>query len=280
MSNEQVQVVSQFDTPTIFIFVALACEAKALVKHWHLKKQQQEPFLLFSDDRRVLVVTGIGKIAMAGAIAHTMALFKTPQPILLNFGIAGHPMHSLGEIYLADKIVNAETGKCYYPQLTAVSFLNTAMLTTVAQPQTSYLEISMYYMEAAGFFEMATKFTSSELIHSLKVVSDNALSAIENINEDLVNQWLAVALTPLESLCLELMVFQQKLPLVNDSLFNELSTLVHFTASNSSKLKKLSQNWELLIPNIPLDLENHSIKNSKELLNYLEFKLAKTEFYL
>ena len=99
--------------PAVFIFIALACEAKPLIQKYALKKlSQQHPFELYSNDKIAVIITGVGKVAMAGAVTYSMAIFPEIQkPLLLNLGIAGHKNKPLGAMYLADKIIDAENSK-------------------------------------------------------------------------------------------------------------------------------------------------------------------------
>ena len=53
-------------------------------------------------------------------------------------------------------------------------------------------------MEAAGFYEIALKFSTVELVQCIKIVSDNEISCIDNINPKRVNQWLSDKITEID----------------------------------------------------------------------------------
>ncbi len=55
-------------------------------------------------------------------------------------------------------------------------------------------------MEASAFYETAVRFSSSELILCLKVISDNQLSPVENIQPKQVAALIAAHLATVESL--------------------------------------------------------------------------------
>ncbi|MDD1611653.1 MAG: hypothetical protein LUQ57_00775, partial [Methylococcaceae bacterium] len=101
---------------TVFIHTALPCEARPLIEHFRLKKDlSSHPFEVYSQDGICLVVTGIGKCAMAAGVAYTQArMVAAEKPILLNVGIAGHSDHDVGRVFLAGKIIDADTQRNYY----------------------------------------------------------------------------------------------------------------------------------------------------------------------
>lgn len=97
----------------IFIYTALPCEAKPLVKHFGLKKNVNiEPFAVFFNQDICLIVTGLGKSAMAAGVAYTQALFASVEhPVIVNIGIAGHKEHAVGSLFLIDKINDVDSQK-------------------------------------------------------------------------------------------------------------------------------------------------------------------------
>jgi nucleoside phosphorylase len=268
--------------PSLFVFVALPCEAKPLIQRWRLKKHpHKHPFAIYTDNERTVVVTGIGKVAMAGAVGYTLSLFQGPQHLLLvNFGIAGHCQHNLGSLYLADKIVDNDTGKKFYPQLPFGTACETASVATLAKPQEGYAGDYLYDMEAAAFYEIACKFSSSELIHSLKIISDNTQSPLANISEDSVECWIAQHLDTIDNLLVKLDNCRCALPSIASEVYEQLATQFHFTASNAVRLKTLLQSWKLLNPNCELDWRNADVANGKGLIAWLEQQLEKNDFFL
>lgn len=269
-------------SPSTFVFSALTCEAKPLIQHWRLKKtHEKHPFMLYADAEHVVVITGVGGVAMAGAVAYVLALFPDRQyPLLLNLGIAGHVWHSVGALFLAHKIVNTESGKKFYPQLPFMVDCETATVATVAKPQIGYPDDCLYDMEAAAFYEIAGKFSSSELIHSLKIVSDNAQSPLENITEPVVEQWVTLQLEKINAVIADLIDFRRRLPVIDDELCTQLLAKFPFTATSAIRLRKLLQNWQIKTGNSELNWLEADAKNAKQLLAWLEEQLEKTEFYL
>jgi len=229
----------------------------------------------------VLVVCGIGKLAMAGALGHTLGLLgNDPHPILINLGIAGHQTHARGSAFLIDKIIDADSERRFYPQLLPQLSCPSYPVKTWAKPQSHYAADYLYDMEASGFYEMAVKFSSAELIHGLKIISDNAKDPIEHINEQRVMDWITPQLPLLDNLLAKLMQRRQSLLTVECTLYSHLLNEFHFTTSNATHLKTLLQNWTLLTGNTTLNWNEANAKNGKQLIAWLEKQLAQCDFYL
>ncbi len=269
-------------SPSLFVFIALSCEARPLIRHWHLKKHiRKHPFAIYVNDERVVVITGIGKVAMAGAVGYTLSLFPDmQQPLLLNLGIAGHRQHSLGSLYMADKITDTETGKKFYPQLAFSVSCPTHAVATQVKPHTDYAENCLYDMEAAAFYEMAVKFSSSELIHCLKIISDNKQSPLENICEPLVEDWCTQQLPAIDRIVAQLDRLRQTSVTSTSELYPQLLEQFHFTATSAGRLKALLNRWHLLKGDEILTWRDANPRSGKELIAWLEKQLEAAEFYL
>lgn len=269
--------------PAVFIFCALACEARPLISVWQLKKltASNQPFTIYADARRAVVVTGIGKVAMAGAIGYAMALFAGPaMPVMLNLGIAGHRHRPLASLVLAHKIIDIETGRCFYPQLPFSISVPTHAISTHPAPNADYAADDLFDMEASGFYEMAIKFSSNELIHAVKIISDNQRSPVTAIKETLVEQWITQQLPAIEAL-LETLMRQNAGQSAEDSqLYERLLKEFRFTVSGCFKLKALLRRWRVLKGDEPLIWQNRQLKSGKEFLRWLEEQLDETRFYL
>lgn len=268
--------------PQVFIFTALDCEAKPLINFFELKKDKtQYPFQVYSNDLIVLSVSGVGKVAMAGAVAYIMALFSNSiMPVLLNVGIAGHAIGPIGSLYAATKIVDVETGKRFYPQLINADWLITSEIKTMAAPCLEYKENCLYDMEASAFYEMGVRFTNSELTHSLKIVSDTKESSIENIKPKLVSDWITGQINEIERLINHLYSLQQSVKPVKLDGYEIIIERWHFTVSGQIKLKALLRRWAVLSSDCWLEATELNFNNSKALLHKLESDINKLDLYL
>lgn len=269
--------------PSIFIFCALPCEAKPLIQAWQLKKlpQPKLPFAIYAHNDRAVIITGIGKTAMAGAVGYTLALFNTCiSPILINLGIAGHRQEMLGAFCLANKVIDSETGRVFYPQLAFPIPANSHSVSTHSKPYIEYADDALYDMEAAGFYEMAVKFSTSELIHVVKIVSDNQQSSITNISEALVEDWITQNLLIIENCLKTMREMRQKLQRSESVWQENLIKEFRFTVSGELKLKALLQRWQVLKGDELILWQDANLKSGKALLAWLEKQLHETDYYL
>ena len=95
----------------IHFIVATTSEARPLIDFFKLKKKKSiSNFIFFDNDEISLTISGIGKINAAMSVTHTYYEFnKIKNNVWVNFGIAGHISHSIGKIFLINKIVDKET---------------------------------------------------------------------------------------------------------------------------------------------------------------------------
>ena len=268
--------------PRIFIYVALPCEAKPLVEHFNLKKDTTvQPFAVYFNQELCLTVTGLGKSAMAAGVTYTQALFATLEhPVLINIGIAGHKYHALGSLFLIDKITDVASKKSYYPPLIFTSPCHTANIQTVSRPQLVYDREHLCDMEASAFYETAVRFSTGELIHCLKVISDNESSPAENIQPKQVITLIAAHLATIENLLTELSRLAKLITMPKSRLFERLIQHYHFTITEQGQLKNRLSRWAALSHNQALEFEDTEPRKGKDVLCWLDQQINKIEFYL
>lgn len=267
---------------TTFIYTALACEAKPLVGHYKLRKDLSiDVFAIYCRDDICLTVTGIGKNAMAAAVAYTQALFAGDVPcVLLNVGIAGHKDHAVGQLCLIDKISDVDSGKNYYPPLVFKTSCCTAPIQTVSKPVLVYDDACLCDMEASAFYETATRFSTGELIQCLKVVSDNTISPTENIQPQQVSRLIAAHVPAIETLLAELQKLARGIHAPEPDLVAQWLERYHFTASERMQLKSQLSRWRVLTNNQVLDVSGMPLNSGKAVLQWLEQKIAQLAFGL
>jgi len=158
----------------LLIHTALHAEARAIITHFKLKRQHDEhAFACFSEEDIFLVESGTGKTNAATAVGWLSAKVSAENPVWLNIGMAGHANHDVGTLILANHIEDQAKGHQWNPPLLKKANLMSSHLLTVDSPDFSYPENTMVDMEASGFFTAACRFTNPELVHSMKVISDN-----------------------------------------------------------------------------------------------------------
>ncbi len=270
------------NTSKLFVFVALECEAKALINHFKLKKDNaKHPFSIYSNDNMTLTVTGVGKVAMAGGVAYVLAAYpEVKQPVLINVGIAGHKTSEIGSLFIASKVTDVESGRVFYPQLIGAKGIASDEIKSTVLPNTDYSEGGLNDMEASAFYEIAVKFSSCELIHCLKVVSDNETSSIEGINAKNVVEWVDKQLGSCEK------VFEHLLHLRDLIVPIELPEYIiiidrwHFTVSGKVKLKALLKRWRVLASSNWLKNSTVEYVTGKDILRQLAVDVESLEVNL
>ncbi len=271
------------NTPKLFIYAALPCEAKPVVEHFNLKKELTvQPFSVYRNKDICLTVTGVGKSAMAAGVAYTQALFPPVQPFfMLNLGVAGHKEYALGELYLMDKITDFDSQRSYYPSIFFSLPCLAGSIQTVSAPRLEYDSFQFFDMEASAFYETAARFCSSEFIFCLKVVSDNQHSSVENIQPKQVSQWIERHVGVLDLLLSRIEAHQEMLVCQSEpQLFEYCVQRYHFTVNERQQLRSLLGHWNLLTDNQIIEIDTSSLKSAKELLRWLSLKIQATDFYL
>lgn len=267
--------------PHTFIYTALPAEAKPLVDYFKLKKRVTvTPFAVYEHDGVCLTVTGLGKTAMAAGVAYTQALFMPVAPVMLNVGIAGHQSHALGQLYQADKIIDADSQKRYYPSLVVSPPCPTWCVQTSAQPQLDYNHAHLCDMEASAFYETAVRFTTNVGIASFKVVSDNADSPATLIVAPQASALIGAHLAPIGAWLNTANAMLAYLRTTESGLAKQLLQTYHFTANEQVQLTALLSRWVLVSNDQPLMMDESSLPNAKAVLRWLEMRIKDTDFYL
>lgn len=266
----------------VFIYTALPCEAKPLVDFFCLKKQMSvTAFAVYANQNICLTVTGCGKAAMAAGIAYTQALSaQDRRPVMLNIGIAGHPEHFLGEVFLIEKITDADSGKSYYPPLVFTPPCGTENIQTASKPQLAYLLPCLYDMEVSAFYETATRFAYAELIHSLKVVSDNKTSPADMIHPKQVSELIAAQMGTINDVISALIMLAEQLPVTAHQQFAQLISRYRFTAAEKQLLAKQLSRYTLLTGNQSVDIDGRQFPSGKALLGWLQQQIDESEVLL
>jgi nucleoside phosphorylase len=266
----------------IFIYTALPCEAKSLAEYFQLKKDITiKPFAVYANQDICLTVTGLGKSAMAAGVAYTQALFTSVEhPVMVNIGIAGHRDHPLGSLFLINKIIDVDSQRSYYPSLIFTPPCPTGSIQTVSKPLPVYDESSLCDMEASAFYETAVRFTSSEMILCLKIISDNQLSPVGNIQPKQVAGLIKAHLALIESLLTQVVATAASITVSEPKLFEPLIQRYHFTVNERMQLKNQLSRWDSMTDHQSLEFDSAPFNSGKDVLRWLDLKMNNTDFYL
>ena len=231
--------------------VAHKLEAKPLIRHFNLQAYTEKPYLIFKNENGIrLIICGMGASNANNAVRYMSELRSNRfgySEGWINVGIAGHRDLELGTCFLVNKISSKKSEEVYYPSL-SIEAKNTEGLITVDRPEKLYAEDEAYDMEAAGFFKAASMCSELELINTIKVISDNKASSIDNITEKLIDDLMLRTLSVINPVVSEL---EKRLAILNQVLvlennFLELVKSIHFSVSQRSQLKRLFQRFDAM----------------------------------
>ena len=238
---------------TINIVTALNCEAKPLIDYYRLSKVNKKPFDFYTGQvnpvskqsvEMNLIVGGIGQLNTAMACGWLAAQSGLDRTIWLNVGIAGHKDSKVGRILRVCNVNDPITGFNHYPALTAKWNDDVSALMTSALPLSEYPEATLVDMEATAFFTAAGSCASSELVQSLKVVSDNQEESLERLNASLISQLIAAQIEKIVGFINEMI---KLFPV--QSTFYESSKLIehlHCTVSQRQQFIELTEKLQSL----------------------------------
>lgn len=266
----------------VFIYVALPCEAKPLVEYFKLKKRVDiQPFAVYVQGDLCLTVTGLGKSAMAAGIAYTQALLAGDEnAVFINMGIAGHRDYPIGSLYVANKIIDMDSHRSHYPPLIGKALCPSCAIKTSSHPQLNYDHAELCDMEASAFYETAIRFSTGELIHCLKVISDNQASPANMIQAKQVSVLIANHLATLEALIAQAIALAELMITPKIPLFEQLIQSYHFTVSAQTHLKAQLTRWAVLTDNQPLEFDDAQLTNGKDVLLWIEQKIKQVPVFL
>ncbi len=252
----------------IHLVIALPSEAKPLIKGFKLSSMSNTPFRLYGNNAMRLIISGVGQIAAAAATAYLAATSPSRSNGWINIGIAGCGEMEIGTGLLAHKIIDNTTQQCWYPPLIHKSRVATATLLTTDKPLTHYQPLHVHEMEAAGFYATASRFSTAELIHCYKVISDNHENSIERISAKQVEKLIYNRLTEIDLLVKEASIFSElhrefhRDPELMESFLKRW----HFTSYQKNQLRQLLLRWQAVVDENQTDLQkiwNRELKNQK-----------------
>jgi hypothetical protein len=257
--------------------VAVAPEADALVRRYRMELQEGA-FRWYRSEAAALVISGVGNTAAAAATGYLHAKTgEEPLGVWLNFGTAGHRDRPRGDLVLAHTVRDAAFGKSYHPTLLDGPDLEAVEIRTVERPEVEFDSDALYDMEAYGFVATAIRFSTSELVQSIKIVSDNREStlaawtpaSVREIVEGRIND-VAEAAERFQEIGKDLEPLRRE-ESESRALVSAYCERARFTASESRKLRRLLQRWAALAPEA--ERGNASGRNASEILEGLERRL-------
>lgn len=230
--------------------VALACEARSVISRFGLRAVADDlPFPVFRNEDRWLTVSGVGRVNAAAATAFLYQFSGGARNCSwINFGCCGHGSWPVGDVLLAHKIVDASSERVWFPPLAFPAPCRTSTLCTVDRPERQYPLEQAYEMEAVGFFSVAGRFATAELVHCLKVVSDGPGDHLEELTASRItallekhSDTLGALVAANEGLAAE--VFSAN---AVPAEFSGILERWHFTVAQKRQLRRLLQRLQVL----------------------------------
>jgi len=259
----------------INIVTAFPGEARPLIDSLGLTdRDTRGPCTHYRNSKCRLVISGAGKTRVAAATAWLQETGPASRTTAwLNIGLAGHANRPVGEGVLAHRITDHGTGQRWYPPQVHGLRLSTDNLVTVDRPETGYPEAALYDMEAAGFYPVACRTTTAELVQCYKVVSDNRDNPVADVTPKQGEALIAGRLADITGLIAALEVLSEALNTraIPDADLGMFRDRWHFTVSQQHQLGKLLARWGALLPGQPVWCDElQAQQQAGQVLNWLE----------
>lgn len=230
--------------------VALSCEARPLIDHYKLQATSETgPFRIYQRENISLVVSGVGKIMAAAATAYLYAWQGQKNNCAwINVGVGGHQSHGLGSVFIAHKVRDEGNEKTWYPVFLHSFSSPTEIIHTVEKPERNYPTSCIYEMEASGFFMVASRFATAELVHSLKVISDNRESSLDQLKAKDITNFIDQQMSSIVDLQEKVLKSVKELGIIQapPKGYKETTQRHHFTISQQRILYSLLQRCQAL----------------------------------
>ena len=184
---------------SVNLIVALKAEAQPLIELFELKPLPvDETISIFGSNGVTLALAGMGKSSAAHAVQCVNNTKQNCVNAWLNIGIAGHGVFDVGQGFMANRIVDQTTMKTWYPQFVFQPVCRTGTLVTVEKVETAYSDPVGYDMEASGFYPTAVNYSTIELVHSYKIVSDNPRNSVAKVTGSNINDLIESKLSDIQ----------------------------------------------------------------------------------
>lgn len=259
---------------SVNLIVALKAEAQPLIEFFELTPSPvDETVSLFGSHEVTLAIAGMGKSAAAHAVQYVNNTKQHCVNAWLNIGIAGHGVFDVGQGFMANRIVDQTTMKTWYPQFVFQPVCRTGTLVTVEKVETDYSDPVGYDMEASGFYPAAVKYSTIELVHSYKIVSDNPRNSIAKVTSPDVSALIKSKLSEIQCTIdsLKKLTAEVATRSSSDELLQQFLQRWRFSVTQQIQLKSLLRKTNVL--KIDIDVESNEIimcRDGKSALKVVE----------
>lgn len=173
--------------PWINLAVALPAEAKPLIRHFSLRRQQPDGTCpLYLGARMALVMTGCGAEAMRRGVDFLSGAVSRQDAYWLNLGIAGHGSLTRGTCLFATRIIAPGSGRRWQLPAPRIPGIAHSPLQCTESAESNYAPETGYDMESVGFATALSAIGALDRAAVLKVVSDGPNHPSGEINGRMV----------------------------------------------------------------------------------------------
>ncbi len=161
----------------IAIFVAMPGEATPFIDALGLKGSGDiAGSRVYSDDKYILTITGIGKVNAACAVTALLSKYEEDIDLVVNIGTCAG--EDKGRTDVIDRICDIDSGRDFYPDMVyKIPFDEICLHTSDRYKTDSSFNDEygrfVYDMEGAAVFAAASNFVSPDRIILIKTVSDS-----------------------------------------------------------------------------------------------------------
>ena len=189
----------------------------------------------------------------------------------LNLGSAGHLNYRIGTVVLPAEVRDSGSDLAFYPTPIIPGNFKRDKLRTIKIPSQKYMQNTCYDMEGYSFCIAASRFSLSDYIQVIKIISDNEQKPVSELTKSSLNNAIASGAEEtmniieafLDFARVEVSHSEPSLPSINTSR-------LHFTQSQRIRLSRLTCQMRLLDPSFDVFQEIGQHKTSSSVLNYLE----------
>jgi hypothetical protein len=118
------------------------------------------------------------------------------------------------------------------------------------------------------------------MILCLKIISDNQLSPVGNIQPKQVAGLIKAHLALIESLLTQVVATAASITVSEPKLFEPLIQRYHFTVNERMQLKNQLSRWDSMTDHQSLEFDSAPFNSGKDVLRWLDLKMNNTDFYL
>lgn len=252
------------------LIVALPAEARPFIKYFGLRAMNHPHLRLYQGDSGYLLQCGVGKLNAASGTA-TMLQYLPDVAAIINVGIAGSDL-PIGDTVIAHCVQDQASQQQWFPHLPPVRKLagvGSVQILSVDKPATDYSPEYAFDMEASGIFNAAAKVLDLAFVHSIKVISDNNQSDIQQINANSVVEQIGNAVQSVEkmmqSLPFDTMPLSESVNALSASLIEQL----HYTTTETHTLKQLLHRYNALSGDLPTAQSLLNLNSAKAVRQHL-----------